>query len=357
MQESMGDTQKKLGTEQERMEQAILVNQYLESETILSKMYAEITKGIAEDIVLKLRINMEDPSGEMGLFPNQGFELGSPECTNAFHVLFNSLITLSEHIAGFAHANSTAGIAILNIMKERQLEGHNNRERFNIFAQTIVPLFKKLPEPLGSQIEYATMVRFKNYEEQLAKAESFFIFTPTERSSGKLLENDILSQEAVNRLTTVIRSYRAAIFAVTRTFDQIKEALPGPRGTWWRALQYVTGSRVFSFGKTLTLTFAYSFAAASMVTPGGWTFLLLTLALPRVGDYVLGKVGSNAKKLVSPEAKTQDKLAADIMMKEKEQEEARKARREQLKSIPAFREKFEREEQKKAVPAQGAAQS
>jgi len=285
--------------------------------------------------------------------PNEGYEFGSPECTYEFHSLFNSLITLSEHIAGFAHANSAAGIALLNIMKEQQLAGHNNRERFNIFADTIVPLFKHLPVPLGSQIEYATMVRFKNYEEQLAKAESFFIFTPIERSSNTLLQDDILSKEAVNRLTTVIRSYRAAIFAVTRTFDQIKEALPGPRGTWWRAVQYVTGTRLFSIGKSIGLTFAYTAAAASMATPAGWTFVFLSyVVLPVVGDYTLNLAGTGAKKLVSPRAATQSKVVEEINAKEKAQEEARKARREQLKSIPAFREKFEREELQKAVPAQ-----
>jgi hypothetical protein len=359
MRESEFETEEKIAAAQQHIEQAKIVNQILDNETILCKMYAEITKGIAEDIVKKLQMHVEDP--------NEGYEFGSSECTYEFHVLFNSLITLSEHIAGFAHANTAAGIAILNIMKEQQLAGHNNRERFNIFAQTIVPLFKKLPEPLGSQIEYATMVRFKNYEEQLAKAEGFFVFTPTERASGTLLKDDILSKEAVNRLTTVIRSYRAAIFALTRTFDQIKEALPGPRGTWWRAIQYVTGSRVFSIGKSVTLTFALTAAVASMATPAGWgaylflylpmTYVIQPIVLPAIAEYGIGLAGSGAKKLISPRTKAQGDVAAEIMMREEEQEEARKARREQLKSIPAFREKFEREKQPKATPAPSAAQS
>lgn len=343
MQASLLGTKEMLATEKQKIEEQKSALTILDNETILSKMYAEITKTIAEDIVHKLRMHMEDP--------DYGYELGSPKCTYEFQTLFNSLITLSNHIAEFAHANSAAGIALLNIMKEREGAGHNNQERFKIFIQTIVPLFKQLPEPLGSPIEYATMIRFKNYEEQLARAEAFFVFTPTERASGTLLENDILSKEAVNRLTTVIRSYRAAIFALMRTFDQIKESLPGPRGAWWRAVQYVTGSRLFSVGKSVTLTFGYTLAAASMATPAGWGFFFLTLAIPFVGDYALGLAGSGAKKLVSPRAETQGNVAAKIMEKEKAQEEARMKRREELKSIPAFREKFEREEQLKGTPA------
>jgi hypothetical protein len=311
--ESMFSTQEKHAEEQEKV-----AAQILDNETIMSKMYAEITKTIADNIVQQLAAYVEDP--------NYGFAIDSSECTAAFQVLFNSLITLSDHIAGFAHANSAAGIALLNTMKDQELKGHNNRERFKIFARNIVPLLKQLPEPLGAPIEYATMVRFKNYEEQLARAESLFVFTPTERTAvtdqknNGLLKDDILSPDAVNRLTTVIRSYRAAILSLNRVFDQIQDTLPGPRGTWWRAFQYVTGTRLFTFGKSVALTFGYTFAAASLATPSGWTYLFLTLAIPVAGNYALGVVGSGAKALISPETQSQEEMIENIKLKEQKRE-------------------------------------